>query len=103
MNKKLASNFLDIIQNPIITDKSTKLLEDNKYSFIVAIRSTKDQIKQAIEYIFNVQVLQVRTLHLPTKTKRVGKFVGKTGKHKKAIVTLAHNSTIDLFTEELKT
>lgn len=103
MNTKLARSFLDTIEKPILTDKSTKLLEDNQYSFIVTIGSTKDQIKQAIEYIFNVQVRQVHTLNLPVKKRRVGKFVGKRGKQKKAIVTLASDNTINLFAEELTT
>ena len=58
-----------IIKYPIITDKATRLLENNQYSFIVDRYSNKINIKTAIEYLFNVKVIKVNTCRLPRKKK----------------------------------
>ena len=87
----------NIIKYPIITDKATRLLENNQYSFIVNPSSDKITIKTAIEYLFNVKVIKVNTCHLPKKKKRVGKYLGWKSHYKKAIVTLAEGDTIDLY------
>ena len=89
----------DIIKYPIITDKATRLLENNQYSFIVDPSSTKPTIKNAIEYLFDVEVIKVNTCHLPKKKKRVGKYIGWKSHYKKAIVTLKDGNTINLFAE----
>ena len=89
----------DIIKYPIITDKATRLLENNQYSFIVNPKSDKLTIKEAIEYLFNVKVIKVNTCKLPRKQKRIGKYVGWKPQYKKAIVTLSEGDTINLFTE----
>lgn len=91
-------NF-NIIKYPIITDKATRLLENNKYSFIVNLQSDKAAIKDAIEFLFNVKVIKVNTCHLPKKQKRVGKYIGWKSQYKKAIVTLSEGDTINLFTD----
>lgn len=88
-----------IIKYPIITDKATRLLENNQYSFIVDRGSNKLVIKAAIEYLFNVKVIKVNTCHLPRKKKRVGKYIGWKPQYKKAIVSLAEGDIINLFTE----
>ena len=88
-----------IIKYPIITDKATRLLENNQYSFIVDRYSDKITIKAAIEYLFNVKVTKVNTCQLPRKKKRVGKYIGWKSQYKKAIVTLAEGDTINLFAE----
>ena len=88
-----------IIKYPIITDKGTRLLENNQYSFIVDRYSNKLTIKAAIEYLFNVKVIKVNTCRLPRKKKRVGKFIGWKPQNKKAIVTLSEGDVINLFTE----
>jgi large subunit ribosomal protein L23 len=93
----LSSN--DIIKYPIITDKATRLLENNQYSFIVNPKSDKLEIKEAIEYLFNVKVTKVNTCQLPRKKKRIGKYIGWKSHYKKAIVTLSEGDTINLFTE----
>jgi large subunit ribosomal protein L23 len=93
----LSSN--DIIKYPIITDKATRLLENNQYSFIVNPSSDKLTIKATIEYLFNVKVIKVTTSHLPRKKKRIGKYIGWKSQYKKAIVTLADGDTINLFAE----
>ena len=86
-----------IIKYPIITDKATRLLENNQYSFVVNPTSSKSTIKMAIEYLFNVKVIKVNTCHLPKKKKRVGKYIGWKSHYKKAIVTLGEGNTISLF------
>ncbi len=89
----------DIVKYPIITDKATRLLENNQYSFIVNPSSDKPTIKATIEYLFNVKVTKITTSQLPRKKKRIGKYVGWKSQYKKAIVTLANGDTINLFAE----
>ena len=88
-----------VIKYPIITDKATRLLENNQYSFVVDRYSNKLDIKAAIEYLFNVKVIKVNTCRLPRKKKRVGKFIGWKPQYKKAIVTLSEGDVINLFTD----
>ena len=88
-----------IIKYPIITDKATRLLENNQYSFIVDRYSDKITIKAAIEYLFGVKIIKVNTCRLPRKKKRVGKYIGWKPQYKKAIVTLAEGDVINLFTD----
>lgn len=89
----------DNIKYPLITDKATRLLENNQYSFIVNPKSNKITIKAAIEYLFDVKVIKVNTCHIPKKKKRVGKYIGRKPHYKKAIVILAEGNTINLFAE----
>jgi large subunit ribosomal protein L23 len=89
----------DNIKYPLITDKATRLLENNQYSFIVNPKSNKVTIKAAIEYLFDVKVTKVNSCRLPRKKKRVGKYIGWKPQYKKAIVTLAEGDTINLFAE----
>ena len=91
------NNYRDIIKAPIITEKSADLAQNNNtYVFSVAVNSNKTQIKQAIEKIFNVKVESVNTINVKPKKKRVGRYVGKTNKVKKAIVKLSEGSSIEL-------
>ena len=88
-----------IIKYPIITDKSTRLLENNQYSFVVDRYSDKLTIKASIEYLFDVKVVKVNTCRLPRKKKRVGKYIGWKPQYKKAVVTLSEGDVINLFTD----
>lgn len=94
--------FIDhraIILRPLVTEKSMReSSENNKYSFKVDPRSNKIQIARAIEAIFNVRVTDVHTMNVQGKSKRRSyKYrIGKTARWKKAIVTLAPGSTIDI-------
>ena len=88
-----------IIKYPIITDKATRLLENNQYTFIVDRYSDKLTIKASIEYLFDVKVVKINTCRLPRKKKRVGKYIGWKTQYKKAIVTLSEGDVINLFTE----
>lgn len=90
------SNYRDIIKAPIITEKSSALAANNVITFSVDTRANKTQIKQAIEKIFNVEVESVNTVNVKPKKKRVGRYVGKTNKVKKAIVKLKEGSSIEL-------
>ena len=90
-------DLVDLILKPIVTEKATLLLEDNKYVFEVAPRATKPQIKAAIESLFEVSVLKVNTARPPRKKKRVGRFVGYKPLYKRAIVTLQEGDSIALF------
>ena len=88
----------DIIQAPIITEKSMKLKEEfNKYTFKVAKAANKVQIKNAVEEIFKVKVLSVATINVLPKRKRVGQHVGYTAAYKKAICKLAEGQKIEAF------
>lgn len=98
-----SSNFsrsnAQIIKYPIITDKATRLLENNQYSFVVDRYSDKSSLKTAIEYLFDVKVMKINTCRLPRKKKRVGKYIGWKPQYKKAIVTLSEGDRINLFTD----
>ena len=91
--------IIDLIKYPIITDKATRLLELNQYTFATDIKANKEQIKDAIEYLFQVKVIAVNTYHAPVKKRRIGKFIGQKPKYKRAIITLESGSSIDLFSE----
>lgn len=98
-NKINKRELVDFIKYPIITDKATRLLESNQYSFATEKKTTKTDIKLAIEYLFDVKVLSVNTYNTPRKTKRMGRFIGSKPRHKRAIVTLAAGDSINLFSE----
>lgn len=91
--------LIDYIKYPIITDKATKLLESNQYSFAVNPRASKLEIKRAIEYLFDVKIKSVNTSNMPTRQRRIGKFSGTKPHYKKAIVTLQSGNSINLFSE----
>ena len=90
------SNYRDVIKAPIITEKSSDLAKNNTIGFSVDVKANKTQIKQAVEKIFNVKVEKVNTVNVKPKKKRVGRYVGKTNKVKKAIVKLSEGSSIEL-------
>ena len=89
-------NNYDIIFAPVITEKSASMESEGKYVFKVDVRANKTQIKQAIESIFNVKVESVNTINVKPRKKRVGRYVGKTKRVKKAIVKLQEGSSIEL-------
>ncbi|OYQ68085.1 50S ribosomal protein L23 [Aerococcus sp. 1KP-2016] len=90
----------DIIIRPIITEESMKIMEDNKYTFEVATKANKTQVKQAIEELFNVDVKNVNIMNVRGKLKRMGKFAGYTRKRRKAIVTISEEQSIEIFGNE---
>jgi len=91
------NNYRDVIKAPIVTEKSADLVQNqNTITFSVACDANKTQIKQAVEKIFNVKVESVNTINVKPNKKRVGRYVGKTNKVKKAIVKLKEGSSIEL-------
>ena len=87
----------DILIRPIVSEKSTDLLQDNKYTLLIPIKANKVQVRQAVEQIFKVKVQSVNTIRMIGKTKRMGKSVGKRSDYKKAIVTLVPGNQIEIF------
>lgn len=86
------TNARNIIKRPVITEHSTDLMSDKKYTFEVDINSNKTEIKDAIEEIFDVKVAKVNTMNYKGKLKRFGRYSGLTPRRKKAIVTLTPDS-----------
>ncbi|MBQ2905658.1 MAG: 50S ribosomal protein L23 [Peptococcaceae bacterium] len=87
----------DIIIKPVVTEKSIGLMENNKYVFKVALSANKIEIKKAVEEIFKVKVVDVNTVRVKGKEKRMGRSVGRTSDYKKAIVQLAEGDSIEIF------
>ena len=89
-------HYSDIIIAPVITEKSMANRENNVYTFKVAKDATKTDIKKAVEEAFKVSVKSVNTLNTKSKSRRVGRYSGRTKTYKKAIVTLAEGSSIEM-------
>lgn len=87
----------DILIRPIVTEKSTALMEQGKYTFRVPLAATKIQIRQAVEQIFKVKVQAVNTMRYGGKLKRMGRTQGRRSDWKKAVVTLKPGEAIELF------
>ena len=87
----------DIIKRPIITEKSSGLVDKLQYTVEVAIDANKVEIKKAIEAIFNVKVKAIRTINVHRKAKRLQRYEGFKAAYKKAIVRLEEGQTIDVF------
>ena len=82
----------DIIIKPVITEDAMDRLQNNVYTFKVAKDANKTEIKKAVEQLFGVEVAKVNTMNCSGRTKRVGRYVGKTSDWKKAIITLTEGS-----------
>ena len=88
----------DVLLAPVISEKSYGLLEENKYTFVVAPGANKTQIKIAVEKVFGVKVISVNTLNRQGKRKRTRTGFGKRKDTKRAIVTLSADSKpIEIF------
>ena len=95
------NNYKDIIIRPIITEKTMKYMDaDNKVTFEVAKGANKVLVAQAVESIFGVDVEKVNIVNVKTKTKRMGRYVGKTKAIRKAYVKIKAGQDINLFGEE---
>ena len=86
-----------VIIRPVVSEKSYVLATADKYTFRVAKNANKTQIRQAIEQLFNVGVIEVRTSKVPSKPKRRGYTAGRTREWKKAIVQVREGETIPIF------
>ena len=87
----------DILRRPVITEKSTDMQEEGRYTFEVPPEATKHQIKWAVEEAFSVRVVKVNTMNVKGKRKRFGPRVTLQKSWKKALVTLAPGQTITIF------
>ncbi len=90
-------NARSVVIRPVISEKSYELLAANKYTFRVHDRAHKTQIRQAVEEIFRVRVLDVQTMNVRPKPKRRGYTAGTTRRWKKAVVQLHAEDSIELF------
>jgi large subunit ribosomal protein L23 len=90
-------NPRDILVRPIVSEKSYGLLDEGKYTFVVAPDANKTQIRQAVEEVFRVKVTGVNTLNRQGKRRRTRFGWGKRADTKRAIVTLAEGDRIDIF------
>ena len=91
-------NVHEIIFRPLVTEKSNIGREEqNLVTLAVDPRANKHEIRNAVESLFEVEVVDVRTMRMPRKTRRVGRFLGRKSEWKKAIVQLAEGQTIEFF------
>ncbi len=90
-------DIYSVIRKPLVTEKSTIARdEENKYLFEVDRRATKIDISNAVTKIFKVRVVNVHTMNMTGKKKRMGRIVGKRRNWKKAVITLAPGSSIEV-------
>ena len=95
------AHITDVLKRPVLTEKTLLLQQtENKYTFDVDLNANKTEVKIAVERMFDVKVENVTIMNVKAKTKRMGKYVGKTNRRRKAIVKLAKGSEINLFGEE---
>jgi large subunit ribosomal protein L23 len=93
------SGARDVIIRPLVSEKTTSAMSDNKYTFLVDARADKTQIKRAVEEIFGVTVMAVNTVRQLGKMRRMGVFRGRRPSFKKAIVTVQEGQKIKVFEE----
>ncbi|MEN6321800.1 MAG: 50S ribosomal protein L23 [Syntrophaceae bacterium] len=86
-----------IIRRALITEKSTLAKEENKYVFEIDRRANKIEVAKAVEKLFKVKVLNVHVMNVTGKKKRVGRIMGEKPSWKKAVVTLAPGSRIEIY------
>lgn len=99
MTEAFKQRLADVIRRPLITEKATRGLDMNQYTFEVDHRAAKPDIKAAVEKMFDVKVIGISTMNPPRRTRRVGRFAGKRSQVKKAVVRLAEGNSIQLFPE----
>lgn len=90
----------DIIRRPLITEKSNDQIADGKYTFIVDVNATKNEIRQAVEKLFTVKVLKVNTINMNGKIKRMGVHVGPRPDWKKAVVKIDVSPGVQSYMEK---
>jgi large subunit ribosomal protein L23 len=91
-------DIYSVIRKPLVTEKSTIARdEENKHVFEVDRRATKIEIRNAVEKIFKVKVVNVHTMNMAGKKKRLGKITGRKRSWKKAVITLAPGGSIEVY------
>lgn len=94
------TNISRVLIKPIMTEKTSRQEINNQYTFLVDLKASKVNIKQAIKKFYNVDTVSINTLILKGKEKRHGKFVGKRSDKKKAIITLAEGQVLPIWGAE---
>jgi large subunit ribosomal protein L23 len=96
INKKdsIAWNFL---KSPYVSEKATALSEENKYVFIVSDKANKSQVKESMQELYKVKVLNVNIVKIPRKKKRLGKYHGWKKGFKKAVIEVKKGEKIDIY------
>ena len=94
----LHKDHRDVLLAPVVSEKSYGLLDENKYTFLVAPDANKTEIKIAVEKIFDVKVTAVNTINRKGKTRRTRYGLGKRPDTKRAVVSVAEGQRIDIFT-----
>ena len=95
------AHITDVLKKPVLTEKSLLLQQnENKYTFDVDLTANKTEVNVAVEKMFDVKVESVNIMNVKPKTKRMGRYVGKTKRRRKAIVKLKEGYSINLFGEE---
>ena len=91
-------NVHQVLRRPLVTEKSTIAREEqNIVTFAVDPRANKYEIRHAVESLFRVKVVEVRTIRMPRKTRRLGRFTGRKPEWKKALVRLSEGQGIEFF------
>ena len=90
----------DVIIAPVVSEKSYSLLDDNAYTFTVHPRANKTEIRQAVEAIWDVKVVNVNTVNRKGKTKRFRYTQGKRPDTKRAVVKLREGDKIEIFEQQ---
>ena len=91
-------NIHEVILRPLVTEKSSIGREENNVvALAVDPRANKHEIRNAVQALFDVEVVDVRTMRMPRKTRRVGRFLGRKSEWKKALVQLAEGQTIEFY------
>ena len=91
------SDLYAVLKRPLVTEKSSQLAAENKYVFEVERRANKIEIARAAEILFKVKVVDVTTTAIRPKTKRLGARTIEIAGGKKAVITLAEGSSIDIY------
>ena len=94
------NSVYNVIIRPVVSERTFDLMGQNKYTFEVAKDAPKEEIRDAVEKIFNVHVVKVNTVNVKPKNKRVRMQQGKTRQWKKAIVTLKEGESIEIFAND---
>lgn len=95
--------MIELIKYPIITEKAYRMLDSNKYIFVVDIRLTKPQIKKLFEKMFDIKIRSINTHITPLQKKKLGLQQGYKPRYKRAIITLKKGETFSLLTLKHKT
>ena len=94
------NSVYNVIIRPVVSERTFDLMGQNKYTFEVAKDAPKEEIRDAVEKIFNVHVVKVNTVNVKPKNKRVRFVQGKTRTWKKAVVTIAEGEQIEVFANQ---